>query len=158
LEGAGVRVDASRSLNRIRVNGQDHECVMFADAGSFVVGQTTVQMRPVSPTEDTTLQLTQRPPLLTLRRSTRELVAPDGTLIAQLSASEELALYEIAIRYPDAADHDSIGQSIWGQDAYDRYLIHRLVQRLREKLGDSADLIENVRGAGYRLRAPLELR
>jgi DNA-binding response OmpR family regulator len=85
------------------------------------------------------------------------MLAPDGTVIAQLSASEEAALYEIAIRYPDAADHDAIGQAIWGKDAYDRYLIHRLVQRLRDRMGDSSDLIENVRGAGYRLRSPIAL-
>jgi hypothetical protein len=158
VEAGGVRVDASGSLNRIWVGDGDFDCVLLQEAGAFRIGETTIALRPVSPNEDSTLHLSQRRPALILRRSTRELMAPDGTVIAQLSASEEAALYEIAIRYPDAADHDTLGRAIWGKDAFDRYLIHRLVQRLRERMGDCGDLIENVRGAGYRLRAPVDVR
>ena len=157
LEDGGVRVDASHSMNRVLVGGRDFECVLIKEAGSFLIGQTTIQLRPVSPTDDSTLHLSHMPPAHSLRRSTRELIAADGTVNAQLSASEGTALYEIAIRFPDAADHDTIGRAIWGGDAYDRYLIHRLVQRLRDRMGDSADLIENVRGSGYRLKAPLDM-
>jgi DNA-binding response OmpR family regulator len=32
------------------------------------------------------------------------------------------------------------------------------MQRLRDRLGDFGDLIENVRGAGYRLRGPMDMR
>ena len=158
LAGEGVLVDASKSLNRVRANGLELQSVVIAEPGSFIVGQTTVSLRPVAPTEDTTLLLGRSPGQLSFRRSTRELFAPDGTLIAQLSTAEGSALCQIAARYPDAADHDSIGQAIWGEGCYDRYLIHRLVQRLRDRMGDYAAQLENVRGAGYRLRAPLELR
>jgi hypothetical protein len=158
LEGGGVRIDASRSLNRIWVQDGDFDRVFLTEPGSFRIGETTIGLRPVSPNEDTTLHLTQRRPALTLRHSTRELLDPDGTVIAQLSVSEETALYEMAIKYPDAVDHDTLGRAIWGKDGFDRYLIHRVVQRLRDRMGDSGDLIENVRGAGYRLRAPLDLR
>jgi DNA-binding winged helix-turn-helix (wHTH) protein len=95
---------------------------------------------------------------LTYRRSTRELSSPDGTLIAQLAPAEGAILEAIANRYPDAADHAAISRAIWGEPDHERYLIHRLVQRLRERLGVFSDLIENVRGAGYRLTGPLDLR
>lgn len=158
LDGAGVRVDASVGTNQICVDGREVKRATFRGTGSFSIGQTTVQLRPVSSTEDTTLHLDRATPTLTFRRSTRELLSADGTLIAQLSVSEAMALEAIATRYPDAADHATLAQAIWGEPDYPRYLIHRLVQRLRDRLGDFGDLIQNVRGAGYRLRGPMELR
>jgi hypothetical protein len=157
-EDGGVRVDASKSTNRIRVDGQEMENVFFAKAASFVVGGTTVTLRTISAADETTLYMTRSAPALTLRRSTRELLAPNGSVIVQLSAYEAAALGAIASKYPDAADHDTIARATWGEPDYPRYLIHRLMQRLRDRLGDSADLVENVRGAGYRLRSPLDLR
>jgi DNA-binding response OmpR family regulator len=78
-------------------------------------------------------------------------------LIAQFSTSEAAALVVIASQFPDAADHARIARAIWGEPDYPRYLIHRLVQRLRDRMGDYGHLIENVRGAGYRLRGPINL-
>ncbi|MGA3057385.1 MAG: FHA domain-containing protein [Candidatus Limnocylindrales bacterium] len=158
LDADGVRVDASHSTNLICVDGRDMKCAMFRRAGSFSIGQTTVQLRPASVTQDTTLHMSRTTPTLTLRRSTRELLSADGTLIAQLSMSEAAALEAIVTRFPDAADHATISRAIWGEPDYPRYLIHRLIQRLRDRMGDFADLIENVRGAGYRLRGPMDLR
>jgi hypothetical protein len=157
LEDGGVRVDASHSTNMIVVDGRDMKCAMFRGAGSFSIGGTVVQLRPGSAAEDTTLHLSHTTPRLTLRRSTRELLAPDGTLIAQLSMSEAAALEAIVARYPDAVDHATMARAIWGEPDYPRYLIHRLIQRLRDRLGDFGELIENVRGAGYRLRGPMDV-
>jgi len=50
-------------------------------------------------------------------------------------------------RYPDAADHSTIACAIWGEPDYPRYLIHRLMQRLRDRLGELRRPIENVRGS-----------
>lgn len=157
LEDGGVRVDASLSTNLIVVDGRDMKLALFRQAGSFSIGQTVVQLRPASVAEDTTLHLSRTTPTLALRRSTRELLYADGTLVAQLSTSEATALSVIAARFPDAADHSEIARAIWGEPDYPRYLIHRLVQRLRDRMGDFGHLIENVRGAGYRLRGPLDL-
>jgi hypothetical protein len=154
----GVRVDATGSLNRVRANGEEMECLLLAGAGSFAIGQTTVHLRPISLTEDTTLRMTERPATFTFRRSTRELLDAAGSTIAQLSVSEGAVLETIAGRFPDAAPHDAIAIAVWGDSDYDRYLIHRLVQRLRDRMGGAGDLVENVRGAGYRLRAPIALR
>jgi DNA-binding response OmpR family regulator len=158
VQDGGVRVDASRSMNRIRVKGREMESVFFDQAASFVVGGTSVDVRPITASDETTLYLIRSTPALTLRRSTRELLAPDATVIVQLSTHEAAALDAIASKYPDAADHDTIATATWGEPDYPRYLIHRLIQRLRERLGEYADIVENVRGAGYRLRSPLDLR
>ena len=157
-EDGGVRVDASRSTNLICVDSREMKCAMFRARGSFSIGQTTLQLRPASETEDTTLHMGRTIPTLVFRRSTREMFSPDGTLIAQLSTAEAAGLEAIVARYPDAADHSTIACAIWGEPDYPRYLIHRLMQRLRDRLGDFGDLIENVRGAGYRLRGPMDLR
>lgn len=156
-EDGGVRVDASRSMNSIVVDGREMKCAIFRAAGSFSIGRTIVQLRPVSSNEDTTLSMSRQIPLLTFRRSTRELLVADGTVVTQLSASEAAALEAIIARYPDAADHATIARAIWGEPDYPRYLIHRLIQRLRDRLGDFGDMIENVRGAGYRLRGPVDV-
>jgi hypothetical protein len=158
LDQGCVRVDASHGTNVITVEGRDVKQAKFVRAGSFSIGQTTLRLRPTSGVEDTTLRLSRTSPTLTLRRSTREVFSLDGTLIAQLSTSEAAALEAIAGRYPDAADHATLARAIWGDHDYPRYLIHRLIQRLRDRMGDSGDLIENVRGAGYRLRGPMDVR
>jgi DNA-binding response OmpR family regulator len=157
LEDGGVRVDASRSMKTIVVDGRELKCVVFRQAGSFSIGRTILQLRPSSWTEDTTLSMSRAIPLLTFRRSTRELLVADGTVVTQLSALEAAALEAIVARYPDCADHATMARAIWGEADYPRYLIHRLVQRLRDRLGDFGEMIENVRGAGYRLRGPVDI-
>lgn len=157
LEDGVVRVDASLSVNLIVVDGREMKCVVFRQAGSFSIGQTVVQLRPVSAADDATLQMSHTTPTLTLRRSTRELLSADGTLLAQLSASEAATLDVIASRFPNAADQSAIARAISDNPDYPSYLIHRLVQRLRDRMGDYGHVIENVRGAGYRLRGPLNL-
>lgn len=157
IEGDGVRVDASHSTNMITVDEREMKCVLFRQAGAFSIGRTTVQIHK-GDAEGSTLHLSRVPVSLAFRRSTRELFSLDGTLIAQLAPAEGAILEAIAGRYPDAADHATISTAIWGEPDHERYLIHRLVQRLRERLGIHGDLIENVRGAGYRLKGPLDLR
>jgi pSer/pThr/pTyr-binding forkhead associated (FHA) protein len=158
LEDDGVRVDASKSVNRISVNGRPLEFALFSQAGTFTIGETAIHLRPASPSEDTTLVLSRSVPTLVFRRSTRELFAADGALIAQFSSHEGAALQAIVGAYPDAASTQQISSAVWGEPDYESYLIHRLMQRVRSRMGNFADLIENVRGAGYRLREPIDMR
>jgi hypothetical protein len=158
VDGDGVRVDARGSKNEIAIEGSSMDCVIFKRAGAFVIGETTIHLRPASATQDTTLQLSRTAPVLVLRRSTRELSALDGTLIAQFSAQELAALWAIAESFPDVAKTTTISTAVWGEPDYDTVLIYRLMQRVRGRMGDFATLVENVRGAGYRLRGPMELR
>lgn len=151
-------VDARGSLNHVRIAGTDTEIASLEDGGVFLVGQTTLRVERVLRDDRSTLIYLPDVVTLTLRRSTRELVDHEGTLVARFSTSEEAIVETLAARYPDAARHDELAAAVWGDLGYDQYLIHRLLQRVRGRLGDRADLLENVRGAGYRLRAPIELR
>jgi hypothetical protein len=158
LEDGTVRVDASRSVNRIVVNGRMVETAVFASAGSFAIGETTIHIRPAGAAEDTTLPLSSARASLVFRRSTRELLAFDGTLISRFSTQEAAAFGVIASSYPDAAPTQAISTAVWGEPDYESYLIHRLMQRVRLRMGDSATLVGSVRGAGYRLLGPVDMR
>lgn len=159
LEGIDghARVMTTQGRNHILVGGREVDMAMLTSGEAFIVGQTTVRVRQVmSNCEHETLPLHQERGLLTLRHTTRELVTIDGTLVAQFSASE-FSVFELLARcFPDAASHARVGEAVWREVGYDQYQIHRLVQRIRRRLGDWEGLLENVRGAGYRLRRPVD--
>jgi hypothetical protein len=165
LDGDDVRVDASKSVNGVLVGGRLLESACFTEPGTFTIGETTITLTTTADADEAT-RLLARPepgaaakaPRLGYRRSTRELFGPDGALVAQFSAQEGAAFGEIASRYPDAASTAQISTAVWGEPDYETYLIHRLLQRIRRRMGGHADLIENVRGAGYRSRDRIELR
>lgn len=148
-------VDATGSLNRIRVAGDDFSTVTLSEGDVFVLGKTAFRVGRAA-ADTTTLILRTPTARLLLRRSTRELLDHEGTLIAQFSVAEFAAFEATAARYPDAASHAEVAQAVWGSLGYDQYQIHRLMQRVRQRLGDAGDLLENVRGAGYRLGAAVE--
>lgn len=149
-------VDARGSTNAIEVEGQLVETAWLGRNDSFVVGQTRITLRALGPGSDVTVVLS-RPRALTLRASSRELLDPNGRVLHRFSAAEYAAFSSLAHAYPEAADHGSIARAVWGDYPSDRYLLHRLLQRVRQRLGSDADLVENVRGGGYRLREPVNL-
>jgi hypothetical protein len=150
-------VDARGSLNQIRVNGQLVKTASLSEGASFTVGRTPLRVRFEGRTGDTTWFLRDTQSSLRLRRSTRELIGRDDEVLVRFSNAESAALAAVAGRHPDAADHAEIGHAVWGEYPFDQYQIHRLFQRIRQRLGARGDMIENVRGAGYRLREPIDL-
>jgi hypothetical protein len=159
LEGVDghVRVTTTQGRNHILVAGHEVDTALLTSGEAFIVGHTTVRVRcVVQNTDDETLPLHQERGVLALRPSTRELVTVDGTLVAQFSASEFSVFDLLARCYPDAASHARVGEAVWRDVGYDQYQIHRLIQRIRRRLGDWEGLLENVRGAGYRLRRPVD--
>lgn len=158
VNGSHALVDATRALNQIRVNGRDVEAAAIAPGDGWIVGTTPMRVvGPASGGQETTLKLDggRVRPALVLRCSTRELIGPGGSAIVQFSPSECAAFEVLARRYPDAASHDELGEGIWRGMGFDQYQLHRLMQRIRQRLGTHGDLLENVRGAGYRLKAPV---
>lgn len=149
-------VDARSATNHVRIDGREREVAALKDGDSFVVGRTSFRVVQEAG-DDTTWVLNAEPMALFLRRSTRELVDHEGTLVAKFSSSECAIFETLASHYPDAAPHDALAKAVWGEMGYDQYLIHRLLQRVRQRLADRADLLENVRGAGYRLRSKVTL-
>lgn len=149
-----VLVDATRALNHIRVDGRDVEAATLAPGDVWQVGNTTMRVAAVRRAEDeTTLRLEGGParPSMVLRRSTRELIGPSGSPILRFSPSEGVAFEVLARKFPDAASHNELGKAIWSGMGYDQYQLHRLMQRIRQRLGSDGDILENVRGSGYRL-------
>ena len=66
----------------------------------------------------------------------------------------EFDLLEFLMRYPgEVFSREELLQRVWGWD-FDggSRTVDVHVQQLRAKLGDHADLIETVRGVGYRAR------
>lgn len=154
-------VDARKALNLIRVGGTDVEAATLSHGDLCMVGNTTLRVvgGDASDSQET-LRFTGRAaaPTMLLRASTRELVDSQGTLVAQFSTAEFLAFQKLAQKHPDAANHQELGAAVWGGVGFDQYQLHRLMQRLRQRLGDSGAILENVRGTGYRLRLAVETR
>ena len=157
LTSDGAFVDARGSRNHVRVAGRDVEAGHVAPGEAFLVGGTPFRVTR-GRDDETTLVMSLEPRPFIAHRSTRELVDAEGTLIARFSAAEFAIFETLALRYPDAAAHADLGHAVWGDIGYDQYQIHRLMQRVRQRLGDRADVLESVRAAGYRLRVAVEVR
>jgi DNA-binding response OmpR family regulator len=51
-----------------------------------------------------------------------------------------------------AISRDELLGEVWGRGQETSNVVDAVVRGLRKKLGDQADLVETVRGVGYRLR------
>ncbi len=87
------------------------------------------------------------PDLVEVRKGGREV---------QLSPREFKLLYTLARSPGRVFQRGSLLRQVWGEDEYiDERTVNVYVQRLRAKLGDDKqELIETVRGFGYRLVRP----
>ena len=87
------------------------------------------------------------PDLVEVRKGDREV---------QLSPREFKLLYTLARSPGRVFQRGSLLRQVWGEDEYiDERTVNVYVQRLRAKLGDDKqELIETVRGFGYRLVRP----
>lgn len=157
LDGGAVVLDASQARNPLRVDGKETATERITRGPvTFEVGKTVFQLVTLAAGgSETTLTMT-RHTALALRHSTRELMERDGAVVAQFPASEFAAFAAITKRFPDAASHLEVGRAVWGEMGYDQYQIHRLMQRIRQRLGPLAEFLENVRGEGYRFHLPVE--
>jgi DNA-binding response OmpR family regulator len=145
------------SRNHVWIGGRNVEGGSLKAGEPFLVGGTAFKLVRGAG-DDTTLVLRRSREQLVLHRSTRELVDMAGVVIARFSPDEFAAVELLASVEPEAASHADLGRAIWEGIGFDQYQIHRLMQRVRQRLGDHAGLLENVRGAGYRLTAPVEIR
>ncbi|HUF54905.1 MAG TPA: FHA domain-containing protein [Dehalococcoidia bacterium] len=73
----------------------------------------------------------------------------------KLSAQEFQILDLLTGRYGQVCGRDQLGDAIWGRGNYDINMLHRLVHRLKEKLGDEyAPWVVSVPGVGYKIEQP----
>jgi DNA-binding response OmpR family regulator len=74
----------------------------------------------------------------------------DGTSVILTPKEYDLLLFLI-INKGIALSRDKILDSVWGIDYYgDARTVDTNIKRLREKLGDKADMITTIRGSGYK--------
>jgi two-component system phosphate regulon response regulator PhoB len=82
----------------------------------------------------------------------RHQVRANGKLV-HLTSIEFKLLQKLMQRRGRVQDRDRLLNEVWGYEAViDTRTVDTHVRRLREKLGKAGDVIETVRGFGYRLR------
>jgi two-component system phosphate regulon response regulator PhoB len=76
-----------------------------------------------------------------------------GGVSLDLTATEFKLLTTLLSRRGRVQSRDDLLHAVWGYDyaGYGR-TVDTHIRRLREKLGEAADMIETVRGVGYRFR------
>lgn len=155
--GTSVALDGARTSNGVVVRNQLLRAATVRAGDCFAVGSTEFRVVFAEPGAET-LKIGQAPlSELCFRMASRELYSPAGELIARLSSLEALAFLPVVRAHPNIASHEAVGESVWGRDAWDQYQVHRLMQRLRARLGEAGEHLENVRGAGYRFGLPVTL-
>ncbi|MCU7496416.1 MAG: response regulator transcription factor [Ignavibacteria bacterium] len=76
----------------------------------------------------------------------------DGVNIHFLKKEFEILTY-IALKPGRVMNRESILNEIWGEDSYiTERAIDVHIRKIREKLGKHSDLIETIKGVGYRIR------
>jgi predicted component of type VI protein secretion system len=79
----------------------------------------------------------------------------DNPVEFKLSAQEFQLLDLLTSRYAQVCGRDQLGEAIWGRGNFDLNMLHRLVHRLKEKLGDAhAPWVVSIPGVGYKIEAP----
>lgn len=74
-----------------------------------------------------------------------------------LTATEFRLLHHLAARPGHAQNRDELLDMIWGEDKFvTPRTVDTYVRRLREKLGPAGEMIETLRGVGYRFRKTSE--
>ena len=83
-------------------------------------------------------------------------VTIEGTALStRLSLQEFDLLSTLASRYGEVLTRDQLGSALWGKGNFDYNLLHRLVHRLKDKLGEEyGTWVQNIPGRGYKLMAP----
>ena len=78
--------------------------------------------------------------------------AVDGHPLS-LTATEFRLLHHLAAHPGHARNRDDLLDIIWGEDKFvTPRTVDTYIRRLREKLGDSGDMIQTLRGVGYRFK------
>jgi hypothetical protein len=81
--------------------------------------------------------------------ATREVWIDDEKVAARLSMQEFQLLLLLSTDYGRVCPRDELAMAIWGESNYDYNMLHRLVHRLKRKLGVQQALVHAVSGVGY---------
>jgi hypothetical protein len=82
---------------------------------------------------------------------TREIWIDDAKIELRLSVQEFELMLILCNRYGTVCPRHELAMAIWGEGKYDFNMLHRLVHRLKQKLGNHQGLLQTVPGVGYAL-------
>ncbi len=80
-----------------------------------------------------------------------------GSLQVMLTSTEFRVLYLLVKNRGSVVSHQTLERTLWGEEVDSSGLVKKYVQRLRQKLGDTAQnptWIASVHGVGYRFMGP----
>lgn len=80
---------------------------------------------------------------------TREVWIDEVKARGRLSVQEFELVLILSSRYGSVCSRDELAMAIWGDGNYDYNMLHRLVHRLKQKLGDQHEAVKTVPGVGY---------
>lgn len=81
--------------------------------------------------------------------STREVWIDNAKIELRLSVQEFELVLILCSRYGIVCSRDELAMAIWGEGNYDFNMLHRLVHRLKQKLGAEQGILQTVPGVGY---------
>ena len=135
----GTFVNGKRMENRHVLTSGDH--IAIADASiTFLDSPSADEARTLAMPNDCPIRCDP---------TTREAWIDDEKISARLSAQEFQLLLLLSTNYGRVSARDELAMAIWGADNYDYNMLHRLVHRLKQKLGEHHDLLHTVPGVGY---------
>ena len=81
--------------------------------------------------------------------STRQVWINGAQLDTRLSIQEFQLLLLLSAQSGRVFPRDELAMAIWGEGRYDYNMLHRLVHRLKQKLGSHREMLRSVGGVGY---------
>jgi DNA-binding response OmpR family regulator len=81
--------------------------------------------------------------------ATRQVWIGEEQVTERLSVQEFELLLLLSSQHGRVMPRDELAMAIWGAGNYEYNMLHRLVHRLKRKLGVHGDLIRSVAGIGY---------
>ncbi len=79
----------------------------------------------------------------------------DRQIDTRFSLQEFELLSLLTSRYGRLCTREELGTAIWGRGNYDLNMLHRLVHRLKQKLGEELEgAVVSVPGKGYKMEVP----
>ena len=148
----GAEQDRVRGLS----DGADDYVVKPFSAKELLARVEAVLRRSPQRSSDVT-SLTAGERTINLER--REVTCSDGTIRALTEREVEILRY-LAANRGRAVDRSELLQHVWGLNprGIQTRTVDMHIARLREKLGETEDVILTVRGKGYMLADPVEVR
>ena len=142
-------------VNGRRISGQQ----MLASGDQIDIGELSLTFYDAS-AKDTAATLFRPMPSdspIRCDSASWEVWVDDRKVDARLSLQEFELLSLLTSRYGRLCTREELGTAIWGRGNYDLNMLHRLVHRLKQKLGQELDvMVVSVAGKGYKLQAPDE--